>query len=261
MVGAMHSKKWWWRPSSTAGVVCGLFGAAFLSSCAPATHSGSRPTTPAPSTSTIPVAGTSFNETVTDANGTELVFPKPSPSIGELARSMASTVSSHRVLNGRVWLNPKGAIAVDLPGSTNNGPLARELSAIGRLRGDRLYRPYQFVEAEFAREGVPLTPGSMGVEVLTEAPETVNDEVLGNTGVEVVKALQSLGVTYLVIERVTVLAPSGFVWRVVAIGPTIQTRQQQIGHTVEVVLGNSPPGANSVVTKDLFVNGSITKST
>ena len=75
------------------------------------------------------------------------------------------------------------------------------------------------------------------------------------------QALQLLGVTYIVIERVTVLPPSGTVWRVLAIGPTVQTRQQQIGQTVEAVLGNPPSGTNRLITKVLFVDGSVTRST
>ena len=88
----------------------------------------------------------------------------------------------------------------------------------------------------------------------------MNDQVLNNTGVDVVKALQPLGVTYIVIERVTVLRPSGTVWRVLAMGPTVQTRQQQIGQTVEFVLGNSLSGTDRVVTKVRFVTGSVTQS-
>jgi hypothetical protein len=174
---------------------------------------------------------------------------------------MASTVSLDRVRDGRVWLATNRSITVDLPGSTNNGALASEISAIGRLHGDRLYKSYQFVEDDFARDGVPLIPGSTGVEVLTAPAETVNDEVLNKAGVDLVKALQLLGVTYIVIERVTVLPPSGTVWRVLAIGPTVQTRQQQIGQTVEAVLGNPPSGTNRLITKVLFVDGSVTRST
>ena len=87
----------------------------------------------------------------------------------------------------------------------------------------------------------------------------VNDEVLNNTGVDVVKALQPLGVTYIVIERVTVLPPSGTVWRVLAMGPTVQTRQQQIGQTSSS-FSETRSLVGSGVTKVRFVTGSVTQS-
>lgn len=83
----MPSKRWWRRPVLMVGVLCGVLGASFLSSCAPAAHSRSRPPTSAPSTSTIPVVGTSFNEMVTDVEGTQLTFDSPSQSIVEIVPS------------------------------------------------------------------------------------------------------------------------------------------------------------------------------
>ena len=187
------------RRRRKVAIAGGVLIAALLASCGSPTADGKRQPTPpngsasAVPTSTTPVVGTSFDETIADADGIELIFGSTSPV--DAARSMASTMSAHNVRNGRVWLAQRG-ITVDVPNPTAfaYGSLKDELSAVAKSHGYPVLS-YPFTEDDFSRGGRPLEPGVTGVEVVTAPVGPVNDGDLNATGIELVKALRPMRVT------------------------------------------------------------------
>jgi hypothetical protein len=157
---------------------------------------------------------------------------------------MDTTISSSHIRDGTVWLTAQGGLTVDLPNPAefDYGSVVRALSSDGQRHSDDLRQSYQFTEDEFSSIAARF-PQPSGVQALLVPAVTPDDMDLHDLGTELIKALASSDITFLVIQLV-VITDSTVALRILALGPNAAAEAQSVGHVVIATLGTSVIATN-----------------